>query len=161
MANAASVSKKKIVAVAAVAVAVVALIAVVAYGTAYGFWYVHDETLQEEDNDGAIEVCVTIDETAIGNGTRAGLIYLPEGSTAADVLTEAVVTSECFATIDDLHNYDVTTLGDDLADYTYTIDVYSVDDQEPGTHTTHDGESLGGEDTVLERYNTVYITVTE
>lgn len=147
---------KKLLATAILACVCAVLVAL----PAYAFYYVHDEgTSGQSDGKGAIEVFCVVDETATGGAITSSLIFLPEGSTAADCLTEAIISDRDYSSLDGILDYGVDSLGDYLSGKTYTVDVYAAASQEPGTQTTYDTASLGGENTELERYSNVVFTV--
>lgn len=145
---------KKLLAIA-VACCACALIAV----PAYAFYYVHSDEGTQVESKGVYEVTCVLDETAQGGAVRSKLVFVPEGSTVKDLLNEDIVSSNSQNGLEAIHNYDFTSMADYLAGKSYTVQVYSVDDQKPGTHTTHDGQGKTGEDTQLERYSNVVITV--
>lgn len=155
MANVAS--KKRPLALAAIA-CVCAL--VVAAPAAYAFWYVHgDEHVADAGGQGVYEISCTLDASALGEGVTTDLIFVPEGSSAADCLDEMVVSSNSQNGLDAIHNYDTQSVADALAGKNYTVTVYHAEDQKPGTHTTHDVAGTTGESTSLERYDNVVITL--
>lgn len=145
---------KKILAVAVLG-CLCALIAV----PAYAMYYVHDEENVAADGTGVIEVTCTVDETAQGGGVRCSLIMLPEGSTAAACLDEGIVSSNSQEGLEAIHDYSASTLADELSGKQYTCTVYSAEDQTPGTQVTYDGSGTEGEDTPLERFDSVVFTV--
>lgn len=149
-------SGKKIFAIAILACLCAALIAV----PAYAFYHVHDEAVSDAaDGKGAIEIFCVVDETATGGAVTSSLIFVPEGSNAAVCLDEAIMSSQDQNGLDAIHNYDVESLADRLAGSNYTVEVYGAGTQEPGTQTIYDTASKGGEDTSLERFDNVVITV--
>ncbi len=151
------VSKKRPLALAAIG-CVCAL--VVAAPAAYAFWYVHgDDHVADAGGKGVYEVACTFDASALGEGVTTDVIFVPEGSTAADCLDEMVVSSESQNGLDAIHDYSYTSLSDYLDGKSYTISVYHAEDQKPGTHTTHDVSGTTGDNTTLERYDNVVITV--
>ena len=152
MANAA---RGKRILVAAALVGACSLVAV----PAYGFYYVHNDELVATESKGAIEIVCTLDETASNGGVKTGVIMVPEGSTAGDCLKEAVVSSENQNGLEAIHDYSVSSLVDDLSDKQYTCTVHKAASQAPGTQTTYDSAGTDGEDTVLERWDSVVITV--
>lgn len=154
----ATTGKRRLLVVAVLACLCAAAIAL----PAYGFYYVHDEGVSEEaEGRGVIEVFCVVDETATGGTTTSSLIFLPEGSVAADCLDEGIKSSENQNGLDAIHDYSYESLGDYLSDKTYTVSVYEAASQQPGTQTTYDTDPIGGEDTVLERYSNVVFTVSE
>lgn len=150
---------KKFLAIAGAVCAVVALAAV----PAYAFFHVHTEDHAANSTaTGAMEICLTVDLTAVGGANTADMMFIPNGGTVADVLEEGILSSENQLGPDAIHNYDTTALKDYLADHEYTIAVYAAGAQEPGTQTTYDTESLSdSEDYALSRYDDVVITVTK
>lgn len=155
MANVASTKRR----LALVAIACVCAL-VVAAPAAYAFWYVHsDEHVADSGGKGVYEIACTLDASAVGEGVTTGVIFVPEGSTAADCLNEMVVSSNSQNGLDAIHNYDTQAVADALAGKNYTITVYHAEDQKPGTHTTHDAAGTTGENTALERYDNVVITL--
>ena len=149
-------SKKRHMVLVAIA-CVCALVA--AAPAAYAFWYVHDdEHVAANDGKGVFEVTCTLDATAVGEGVTVDTLFVPEGSTAADALDEMIVSSESQNGLDAIHDYSYSPL--DLSGYgSYTVAVYNAESQQPGTHTTHDTAGASGEDTVLQRWDNVVITV--
>lgn len=147
---------KKLLAAAVLACTCVTLAAL----PAYAFYYVHDEGVSgQADSKGAIEVFCVVDETANGGGVTSSLIILPEGSTADDCLDEAVISSRDCSTIDAVKSNGVESLGTYLSGKDYTVDVYAAASQKPGTQTTYDTASSGGEGAQIERYSNVVFTV--
>lgn len=146
---------KKLLAIA-VACCACALIAV----PAYAFYYVHSDEGEAVESKGVIEITCVLDETAQGGGVRSELVFVPEGSTAEALLNEDVVSSNSQNGLEAIHDYSVSSLADRLSGKQYTCTVYKVEDQQPGTHTTHDGAGTEGTDTELERYDNVVFTVT-
>lgn len=126
---------------------------------AYAFYYVHGEENVAETSKGAIEVLCTVDETAQGGGVRVSLLFVPEGSTAADLLDEGVVSSNSQNGVEAIHSYDVSSLADELSNKQYTCTVYPAESQKPGTQTTYDKSGTTGEDTPLNRFDSVVFTV--
>lgn len=127
---------------------------------AYAFYYVHgDEHTSETDSTGVIEVCSTVDATARGEGVRTEILLVPEGSTAADCLEEAIRSSESQNGIEAIHNYSYSSLGDYLSDKTWTVTVHQAGSQDPGTQVTYDESGSEGQDTPLERFDSVVFTV--
>lgn len=145
---------KRILAIA-VACCACALIAI----PAYAFYYVHSDEGVAAQNKGVIEVTCVLDETAQGGGVRSELVLVPEGSTAAALLSEDVVSSANQNGLDAIHDYSASSLADRLSGKQYTCTVYRADTQKPGTQTTHDGSGTEGESTELERYDNVVFTV--
>lgn len=126
---------------------------------AYAMFYVHSEENVAEASNGVIEVTCTVDETAQGGGVRCSLIMVPEGSTAADCLSEGIVSSNSQEGLEAIHDYSTSSLADELSGKQYTCTVYSAEDQTPGTQTTYDGSGTQGEDTPLNRFDSVVFTV--
>ncbi len=127
---------------------------------AYALYYVHsDDAVSNSTGMGAIEVCCTVDATAIGEGVTASLVMVPEGSTVEDLLQEAIESSNIQTGLDALYDYEYTSLADYLADKTWTATVYEAGSQNPGTQTTYDSEGTEGTDVALTRYCSVVITV--
>ncbi|OUO89512.1 hypothetical protein B5F40_10360 [Gordonibacter sp. An230] len=126
---------------------------------AYGFYYVHNDELVATEGKGVIEIVCTLDETASNGGVKTGVIMVPEGSTVSDCLKEAVVSSESKNGLEAIRDHSATSLADDLSDKQYTCTVYKAASQAPGTQTTYDGAGTEGEDTALERWDNVVITV--
>lgn len=143
------------------AIAIVACLAaaVVAAPAAYGFWYVHSEENVAQSGKGVIEVCCTVDASALGEAPRTEVAYLPEGSTAANLLSEVIESSNSQNGLDAIHDYSYSSLAELTANNTVTFTTYKAGSQEPGTHTTQDGEGIEGADTQLERFDNVVITV--
>lgn len=158
MANVAK-GKRKLLAVAVATCVVAALVAV----PAYAMFHVHTEGhTQGSTAQGAMEVCLTVNLEAVGGANTADMMFIPNGGTVADVLEEGILSSENQNGLDAIHNYDVTSVKDYLANHEYTIAVYAAGSQKEGTQTTHDTESLSSsEDYVLSRYDNVVVTVTK
>lgn len=166
-----NVLKSKGAIVFAIAVLLCALLVAV---PAYAFYYVHDDEVSESNTGkGAYEVFCIVDETAVGGAIKSDLMFVPAGSTAEEVLSEAIYSSENQNGLENIHNYDVQSVADYLKakGYNYTIDVY-----ETGESNSYDnyrdadaatGEDLygysayGNADTVVNRYDNIYVTVTE
>lgn len=154
MANASWGKRVLVVAVACCACALIAM-------PAYGFYYVHSEQGEAVESHGVIEVTCVLDETAQGGGVRSEFVLVPEGGTVADLMNEDVVSSNSQNGVDALHDYNVSSLSERLADKQYTCSVYKAADQKPGTHTTPDGAGQQSDaSTPLERYDHVVFTVT-
>lgn len=143
------------------AIAIVACLAaaMIAAPAAYGFWYVHSEENVAQSGKGVIEVCCTVDATALGKAPRTEVAFLPEGSTAQDLLAEVIESSNSHNDVEALHDYSYSSLAEITANNTVTFTTYKAGSQEPGTHTTQDGEGIDGADTPLERFDNVVITV--
>lgn len=146
---------KKILAIAVLGCVCAALLAV----PAYAFYYVKAENNVAAASSGAIEIACTVDATALGQGTRADTILVPEGSTASACLDEMLWTSESQNGLEAIHNYETSSVREAFADRTLTCTVYEAGSQNPGTHTTYDGTGAEGEDTPLDRWDAVVITV--
>ena len=69
---------------------------------------------------------------------------MPEGSTAADLLSEVVESSNSQNGLEAIHDYSYSSLAELTANNTVTFTTYKAGSQEPGTHTTHDGEGHRG-----------------
>ena len=157
---------KKYLAIAVMACLCMALIAF----PAYGFYYVHDEGVSDASaGRGVYEIFCVVDETAVGGPVTSSLMFVPAGSTAADVLDEAIVSSENQNGLTAIHNYDVKSVAEDLAGATYTVAVYNTgDSQQPSDYDATSADVAGGyaasskgdESTVLDRYDNVVVTVT-
>lgn len=146
--------KRKLLATAAVACLAVALAA----APAYAFWYVHgDAHVSSSEGQGVYEVLVTFDEGGTERHTEQ--VFVPQGSTAEDVLDEDIHMSESQNGIKAIHDYSYQSLREYLDGKDYTIKVYHAESQKPGTQTTHDGKSTGDGSTTLERYDNVVVTV--
>lgn len=133
--------------------------ALIAIPTAYAFYYVHGEENVAKSDTGVIEICCTVDASALGEAPRTEICFLPVGSTAGDLLNEVIESSNSHNGVDALHDYSYSSLGELTAENTVTFTTYKAGSQEPGTHTTHDGSGTEGADTQLERYDNVVITV--
>ena len=144
----------------AIAMAVVVALCLLAI-PAYGFYYTHNGDALAEEGQGTFEVFCVVDETEAGGGITSSLIFVPAGSTADAVLDEAVMSSESQNGLEAIHDYSTVSLRDYLDGKDYTCDVYAAGAQQPGTHTTYDSPSIGGEDAQLERYSNVVFTVSE
>jgi hypothetical protein len=154
----------------AIAVMLCALLAAV---PAYAFYYVHDDDVSESNTGkGAYEVFIVVDETEVGGAITSDLMFVPAGSTAEEALDEAIKSSENQNGLENIHNYDVQSVSDYLKakGYNYTIEVY-----ETATSNSYKnyrdadaatGEDLygyapyGNENTVVERYDNIYVKVT-
>lgn len=157
---------KKHLAIAVMACLCLALIAF----PAYGFYYVHDEGVSDaHSGKGVYEIFCVVDETAVGGPVTSSLMFMPEGSTAADVLEEAVASSESQNGLEAIHNYDVTSVKEDLEGKSYTITVYgtgetqAVDKYDAASTDVKAGytaSAKGDGSTVLDRYDNVVVTVT-
>ena len=157
---------KKHLAIAVMACLCLALIAF----PAYGFYYVHDEGVSDaHSGKGVYEIFCVVDETAVGGPVTSSLMFVPEGSTAADVLDEAVASSQSQQGLEAIHNYDVKSVKADLEGMPYTVAVYGTGDSQPvdkydaaATDVTagYAASSKGDENTVLDRYDNVVVTVT-
>ena len=149
---------KKLLAAAILACLITVLLAV----PAYAFFYVHGtDNVDGSDSKGAMEVVCTLDETAVGGTyTTDPWVFIPNGGTVADVLEEAVHSSESQNGLKAIHNYDVQSLKDYLAGKNYTVSVYEAFSQKPGTHTTYDSDGAkADESTTVNRFDNVVITV--
>ena len=147
---------KKILAIAVLACIVAALIAV----PAFAFYNVHSEENTAANNGrGAEEILVTVDASAIGEGTHAGLIFVPEGSTAEACLEEGIISSNSQNGLEAIHSYGYDSLKDYLDGKTWTCTVYNAETQKPGTQTTHDKTGTEGTSTSLNRYDNVVFTI--
>ena len=88
---------KKVLAIVGLACLCAALLAV----PAYGFYYVHDDSVSDSsDGLGAYEVFMVVDETAVGGDVHSDLMFVPAGSTADVVLNEGIISSENQAGLD-------------------------------------------------------------
>lgn len=132
-----TVSRKKFLAVV-VGVCLCALLVAV---PAYALFYVHgnDYGVSEVEN-GAMEVVVTIDETAIGKTAWSGVFMVPANATAEQCLEQAIKSSENQNGITAIHDYSYSTAREfmDAEGGSWTITVYEAEAQKPGTHTTQD-----------------------
>ena len=147
---------KKILAIAVLACLVAALVSV----PAFAFYYVHDdEHVSESTAKGAMEVCVTLDAKAIGEGVHTELIFVPDGSTAEACLSEDIVASNNQNGLEAIHSYGYSSLADYLADKDWTCTVHAAASQNPGTQTTYDTDGESGTDIQLNRYDSVVFTV--
>lgn len=163
---------KKILAIALAA----CFCAVLAAVPAYGYYHVHDESVSDGSaGEGAYEVFAVVDETAVGGDVHSSLIFVPAGSTADVVLTEGIMSSEDQNGLDAIHNYDVQSISDYLAQkgYSYTVAVYATGEEQAyadaeGAYAAtsqnvsgaYTASSKGDGGTVLDRYDNVVITVT-
>lgn len=150
---------KKILAVAVAACFIVALVAV----PSFAMYYVHDEANTEgASGQGAVEICLTVNLKAVGGENTADLMFIPNGGTVADVLEEGILSSQSHNGLKAIHNYDVVSLDEYLADHEYSVAVYEAASQDPGTQTTFDTEPVStSEDYVLNRFDAVVVTVTK
>lgn len=158
MANVAK-GKKKILAAVVAACFAAALVAV----PSYAMYYVHDEdNTNNADGQGAVEICLTVNLKAVGGDNTADVMFIPNGGTVADVLEEGILSSESHNGLKAIHNYDVKHLDEYLAKHKYTVAVYDAASQKPGTQTTYDNKPVStSEDYVLNRYDSVVVTVTK
>ena len=124
--------------------------------------YTHSEAGSEAAG-GLIHVAVTLDCTAVGGSIKA--VWLPLNGDYASV--EAVMNEFLTASEDKVDpfahaDYELQSLGEFLADKTYTVDVYKAGSQAPGAVFSYTGESVGDETyDGLEKGDGVYVTVTE
>ena len=147
---------KKVLAIAVLACLAAALVAV----PAFALYYVHGEdNVAANDGKGAIEVCLTVDATAVGEGVHTSLIFVPEGSTAKACLDEGITSSNSQNGLKAIHDYGYSSLSEYLANKTWTCTVHKAASQSPGTQTTYDSEGVVGETTPLERFDSVVFTV--
>ncbi len=153
----ANINRIKIALVAAVAILACALIV----APAYGFYYVHDEQVASSDAEGVIMVPVTVDQTAVNGGVKAGVVVVPDGSNASDVIQECAVSSEDANSVEAVHDHSTSSLADTLSGRQYTCTVYKAESQNPGTQSTLDGNGTTGNDTVLENWDHLVVTVTQ
>lgn len=164
---------KKVLAIAVLACLCAALIAV----PAYGFYYVHDDSVSDESKGlGSYEVFMVVDETAVGGDVHSDLMFVPAGSTADVVLNEGIISSENQNGLDAIHNYDVQSVADYLAanGYNAEISVFATGEQQAykdaegayaatsqNVSEAYTAPSKGDGSTVLDRYDNVVITVTK
>lgn len=151
-------SRKKVV---AVVLAVMLAVAAVA-APAYAFYHVHaGDYAVAEDVNGAMEICATVDATALGETVWTGLIFIPASGSPADVLAEMPHSSESQSGLEAIHNYDYISMAEYVAEGTWECRVYPAESQNPGTQTTHDTEGTLVEDLdsyTLQRYDNVVFT---
>lgn len=167
-------------------VAVAALL--IAPTAANALFYVHnDDDVENSTALGAMEVCITLDATAVGGGVHAGMFFVPDGGTVQDCLETMILDSEAQNTVDAIHDYsyesaeelltgegedadsdeEETDIGylEELVDgHDFTITLYEAASQEPGTQTSYDteGTEVAVEDassTVVERYDSIVFTL--
>ena len=184
-----NVAKKgKRLAVVGIATAAVAAL-LVAPTVANALFYVHNnDDVENSEATGAMEVCITLDASAVGGGVRAGMFFIPDGGTVQDCLETMILDSEAQNTVDIIHDYSYASAeevltgegedADEEEDETdigylqecvdsgsgYSIMLYEAASQEPGTQTTYDteGTEVAVEDassTTVERYDDVVITL--
>jgi hypothetical protein len=147
---------KRLLAIAVLACLYATLITV----PADALYYVQgEEGPARSGSTGVIEVCCTIDATAIGEGVRTSLLIVPEDSTVAVCLGEAIRSGNSQNGLEAIHDYRYTNLGDYLSDKTWTCSVYEAASQNPGTQTAYDADGTLGQDTPLSRYDSVVFTV--
>jgi hypothetical protein len=147
---------KRILAIAALACLCATLVAV----PANALYYVHgEEGTAQTGSTGVIEVCCTIDATAIDEGVRTALLVLPADSTAAACLDGAIRSGNSQNGLEAIHDYGYTGLGDYLSGKTWTCSVYGAASQGPGTQTAYDTDGTLGQDIPLSRYDSVVFTV--
>lgn len=154
----ATISKKHFLAIALATVAVLAVIA----APAYAFYYVHGvDGAVSEGTNGAMEVLCTVDETANGGTVWTGLVFVPVGSTPADVAKEMMQTSESQNGVDALHDYSYDSIEQLVSKGNWTCTVYAAESQAPGTQTERDADGTKVTDlgsTTLQRYDSVVFT---
>ena len=126
---------------------------------AYAYYYTHTQEHVEASNKGVIEVVCTLDESAVGGGVHTGIVFVAEGATAADAIDEAVVGSVAANNPEAIKNHSAESVRAYLADKTYTVGVYDAATQKPGTQTTYDSQSVGGESIKLDRFDNVVVVV--
>ena len=148
-------SAKKIALVAVLA----CICAAVAIVLAYAYYYAHNEEHVEASNQGVMEVVCTLDETAVGGGIHTGIVFVAEGATAKDAIAEAVISPLAANEPSAIKDHSAQATSEYLTGKTYTVNVYDAASQKPGTQTTNDVASKGGESTTLNRYDRVVITV--
>lgn len=144
---------------AAAVVIVACICAAIASVPAYAFYYAHDAEHVEANNKGVVEVVCTLDQTAVGGGVNTGIVFVAEGATAADAIAEAVVGSNAANNPAAIKDHSAQSFREYIADKSYTVNVYKAASQKPGTKTTYDSQSLGGESTQLDRYDNVVVTM--
>jgi hypothetical protein len=156
-----TMGKKRFLAIAAIAGLCALAIAV----PAFAFSYVHGNDYGVSDSkNGVIEVCLTVDGTAVGEAKWTELVFVPADSpTAETVLEQGIHSGESQQGDDAIHDYSYETVADWIAEGDATVEVYPAESQNPGTQTTQDGEGtdvtndLGS--TVLQRYDQVVVTL--
>lgn len=149
--------RKRILALAAAACLCALLVAA---PVAHAFYYVHgEEHVAASGGKGVIEVSCTVDATAQGGGVYTDLIFVPVGATAADCLDEMVVSGESQNGLEAIHDYGYTSLGDYLADKTWTCTVYDAGSQSVGTQRSFDTPGTEGETTPVNRFDSVVFSL--
>ncbi len=150
-------SLKQKLACGAVAVAAVAAVAVPA---AYGQWYVAGTASENSTALGAMEVHVTLDDSANNGGIYTKLVYVPSDGTVEDAISEMVVSSNSQNGLKAIHNYDFESIADQVSKGNYEVTVWNAESQKAGTQTTHDDEGTAVSDyasQTLSRYDNVVI----
>ena len=181
---------KRLVVVGIATAAVAALL--IAPTAANALFYVHNEDdVENSEATGAMEVCITLDASAVGGSVHAGMFFIPDGGTVQDCLETMILDSNDQNGITALHDYSYASLeevltgeGEDadadedteegeltdigfLQDAVdsgsgYTIRLYEAASQEPGTQTTYDTEGTEVSlEDTVERYDSVVFTVTK
>lgn len=141
-------------------VVAVAACAAVAVPMAYGQWYVAGASAADSTAKGAMEVHVTVDDSADNGAVYTKLVYIPNEGTVQDVLDEMVISSNSQNGLKAIHNYDFTSIEDKVSKGDYEIAVWNAEAQAPGTQTTHDSDGTAVSDAAsqtLSRYDNVVI----
>ena len=148
---------KKILAVSLLVCLCVCLLCV----PAFAMYYVHsDDNVQNAKGKGAQEICLTVDASATKDGVYTSLIFIPNGGTVQDCLSEDIVSSNNQNGLKAIHNYKFKSLSDYLKGKKWSCKVYSAGSQKAGTKTTHTSKGKTAKaDTTLQRYDNVVITV--
>ncbi len=142
------------------AFAVVALLsAAIAVPSANALYYAQGPAAEASAAKGAMEIVLTVDETATGNGVYSALVMVPNGCTAEEALEVGIISSESQSGLDAIHDYSYQSVKDYLAGQSYTITVYPADSQKVGTHATYDGNGTTG-NVQLDRFDRLVVTVT-
>ena len=145
----------------AVCIAVALGVAAIA-APAYAFYYVHGNDYGvQEDTNGAIEICATVDGRALGDTVWTGLIFVPVNGTPADLLAEMPHSSESQNGLDAIHDYSYTSMAEYVANGTWECRVYPAESQSPGTQSVQDTEGtlVDNLDSYnLQRYDNVVFT---
>ncbi len=150
--------KQKVVA----GVVAVAAVAAIAVPVASASFYVSGETSDNSTGLGALAVHVTLDQSADNGGVYTKWVYIPNGGTVEDVLSEMITSSNSQEGLDAIHNYDYESIKSEVEGGKYEVKVYNAETQNPGTQTTHDTDGTTVTDygsTTLQRFDNVVITL--
>ena len=133
--------------------------AALASAPAFAFYYAHDDAHTAAESKGVMEVVCTLDQTAVGGGINTEIVFVAEGATAKDAIAEAVIGNNAANDPAAIKDHSAQSFASYISGKNYTVDVYEAASQKPGTQTTYDAKSLGGESTQLGRFDSVVVTV--